>query len=167
MPGCVLSATGSDFDVGAFLKSSRWREFAFMYVRGDPTASKSCPVQRNSGLSLEISDLEECSLEQQIRDALVFLTKERGEIQRLINYPGVDSLGLRFGIFWFRDTLCQFHTLSPEFLRLAGELGIEVTFCIYGTSDSAGEVPAVAGKAPNRRSARQARGRTRRKSGKR
>ena len=136
MPGCVLKAAGAQFDVDAFMKGSAWLEWASIYHRGDATNLRSRPVQECSGLAVGISDSDEDDLEPQIRDATEFLQQERAEIERLAAFPGVDSLEFSIGLFWCRDTLFQFHTLPSVFLRLAGELGVAVTLCIYGVSEA-------------------------------
>jgi len=115
-----------------------------VFHRGDATRLRTRPVLERSGLDVAISDSDEDSLEPQIRDAMEFLEQERAEIQRLAAFPGVDSLEFRIGLFWFRDTLCLFHTLPCAFLRLAGELGVAVTLCVYGASeDESGADPGV------------------------
>ena len=117
------------------MKGSTWQEIASVFHRGDATRLRTRPVLESSGLDVAISDSDEDSLEPQIRDAMEFLEQERAEIQRLAAFPGVDSLEFRIGLFWFRDTLCLFHTLPCAFLRLAGELGVAVTLCVYGASE--------------------------------
>ena len=147
MPGCVLNATGAQFDVDAFMRDSTWLELSSIFHRGDATNLRSCPVQERSGLAVGISDSDEDDLEPQIRDATEFLQQERAEIERLAAFPGVDSLELSIGLFWCRDTLCQFHTLPSAFLRLAGELGVAVTLCVYGVSEDEGEAEPGASRA--------------------
>ena len=151
MPGCVLSATGVQFDVDEFMKGSTWQEFASVFHRGDATLLRTRPVLDSSGLEVAISDSDEDALEPQIRDAMEFLEQERAEIQRLAAFPGVEFLEFRIGLFWCQDTLCQFHTLRSEFLRAAGDLGVAVTLCVYGVSSDEEEAPVVAepGVSPN------------------
>ena len=136
MPGCVLNVTGAEFDVDAFMRDSAWRDLASVYHRGDPTNLRNRPLQQVSGLSVQISDSDEDRLEPQTRDAMEFLEQERAEIERLSAFPGVESLEFRIGVFWWRDTLCQFHTLPADFLRRAGELGVAVALCVYGVSEA-------------------------------
>ncbi len=147
MPGCVLNAAGAQFDVDAFRGDSPWLELASIFYRGDTTNLRSRPVQERSGLAVGISDSDQDDLETQIRDATEFLQEESAEIERLAAFPGVDSLELSIGLFWCRDSLCQFHTLPSAFLRLAGELGVAVTLCVYGLSED--EREAEPGASPN------------------
>lgn len=147
MPGCLLSAKGAQFDVDAFMKDSTWVENAKIFHRGDATSPRSRSVQQHSGLSLGISDSDEDDLEPQLRDAMDFLQEERDEILRLVAFPGIESVEFRIGFFWWRDTLCQFHTISSEFMHLAGHLGVDVTLCVYGASENKPE--AEPNDAPN------------------
>jgi hypothetical protein len=154
MPGCVLNATGAEFDVDAFMSDSAWRDLASVYHRSDPTNLRSRPIQQVSGLSVQISDSDEDRLQPQIRDAMDFLEQERAEIERLYTFPGIESLEFRIGVFWSRDTLNQLHTLPADFLRRAGELGVAVTLCVYGASGA--EPEAEPGASGNSRPATQA-----------
>jgi hypothetical protein len=120
-------------------------ELASIFHRGDATNLRSRPVQECSGLAVGISDSDQDDLETQIRDATEFLQQERAEIERLAAFPGVDSLELSIGLFWCRDSLCQFHTLPSAFLRLAGELGVAVTLCVYGVFEDEREAEPGAG----------------------
>ena len=129
------------------MSHSPWREFASVFHRGDATCLRNRPVLDDSGLQVGISDSDEDELEPQIRDAKEFLQQERDEIQRLTAFPGVECVEFRIGLFWGRDTLCQSHTLPCEFLRLAGELGVAVTLCVYGVSED--EPEAEPGASPN------------------
>jgi hypothetical protein len=147
MPGCVLNATGAQFDVDGFMKDSTWGEYASVFHRGEATGLRTRPIQERSGLGVRISDSGEDELEPQIRDAMEFLEQERAEIQRLAAFPGLESLEFRIGLFWWRNTLCQSHTLPPDFLRRAGTLGVAVTLCVYGVSED--EPEAEPGAPPN------------------
>jgi hypothetical protein len=134
MPGCNFTATGSDFDVDAFLSSSPWHEFAESFHRGEPTQSAVIPTYKFSGLQIHISDCDEDALEPQIQDSLEFLRDAGAEIDRLAAFPGVEKMEFSIGLFWTKDTINQVHTLPPDFMRLAGEHGVRVSLCLYATS---------------------------------
>ena len=136
MLGCVFSATGKNFEVDAFLVASPWREFAEVFHRGEPTNLLFRPVLEASSLQFGVSVSDEDELETQIRESLKFLHEDRAEIVRVASFPGVQSLEFRIGLFWWKETICQFHSLPPEFMRLAGELGVSVTLCIYGANEN-------------------------------
>ncbi len=134
MPGCVFSAAGPEFDVDAFVAASRWRDFAEVWHRGESSELGSRKLhESSSGFQFGISDYDEDELKVQLRDALEFLQEDRAEIERLRSFSGVQRIDLRIGLFWWEDTLCQFHSLPSDFMRLAGELGVSATLCIYGS----------------------------------
>jgi hypothetical protein len=143
MPGCLFIATGKQFDADAFLSQSEWRDITKTFHRGESTGRRSLALE-NSGFTLNVSDSDEHELEPQVCDALEFLNQEIDEIKRLTTFPGMEHMELRIGLFWCRDTLFQFHSLPAAFLRSAGELGIAVTLCIYGTSLDEAEESTVA-----------------------
>jgi len=153
MPGCTFNVSGTNIDVEACLAASSLCEFATVYHRGEPTPSTVKPIYERSGFSLYVSDQDEDELEPQISDALEFLQEERSELERLAAFPGVEEMEFRIGLFWWSHTLMQFHSLPPEFLRLAGELGVAVTLCIYGAArdqhPETAERTAEPGAAPN------------------
>lgn len=70
----------------------------------------------------------------QLRDAMDFLQEERDEILRLVAFPGIENVEFRMGLFWWSDTLCQFHSIPADFLQIAGNLGVAITLCVYSAS---------------------------------
>ena len=85
---------------------------------------------RNSGASFLVSNADFHQFEKQKKDAISFLTNKRTVIRRIMNWPGVDSACLDFGIER-RDVAAQFDHLPAELLRLAGELGIDIEISQY------------------------------------
>ena len=134
MPGCNLSATGINFDVDAFLKTSPWTKVASVFRRGQATGLKLRPAAKHSGLGIEISDPEEDRLEPQIKSATNFIKKNSSELARLTGFPGVDEVELGIGLSWFEDTAAYPLSLPPAFLFLTGKLGIAVTLYICATT---------------------------------
>lgn len=134
MPGCLLNASGADFDVDAFLKTSPWRDVAVVHHRGEPTGIKLRPVTKYSGFRIDISDPEEDQMEPQIRDATKFLQENGAELERLTAFPGIDEVELGIGLFWLEDTACYPLSLPPQFLLLAGKRGVSVTLYVYAAS---------------------------------
>ena len=133
MPGCVLRVSGLDFDVGHFWAASPWQEYTGgVFHRGTPSGHPTKRVHEKSGFWFGISDCDEDQLEQQIQDSIEFLTEDRDELERLAAFPGVDEMYLSIGLIWWADTICQTHSLPPKLMRLAGELGVEISLSIYG-----------------------------------
>lgn len=54
MPGCVLRASGADFDVEAFLANSTFSPCA-VFQRGEPRTLRSARINSTSGFNLEVS----------------------------------------------------------------------------------------------------------------
>ena len=131
MPGCVFDADGKNFDVDAFLLASPWQEDAEVWHHGEQLPPRG--VHETSGFLLGISDSDEDQLDVQIRDSLEFMRTDRAEIKRLAAFSGVQSMQFRIGLFWFESTLYRLYSLPPEFTRLAGEMGITITLCVYAT----------------------------------
>jgi hypothetical protein len=122
--GCVLRAFGSSFEPDAFLKGSALSP-SKVWRKGEPRVRPG-EVRRSSGVNIAVSDADMADLRQQARDAIAFLQKNKGELARLVSFPGVEGVGLDFGIAWKQDVVTQTDSLPPELVRLAGELGLGV-----------------------------------------
>jgi hypothetical protein len=137
--GCVLRAFGAEFEPDVFLKGSTliatkvWR-------KGDTRlrdGRKGAAVQVTAGINVGISDADLGDLRQQVQDAIGFLQSNREELVRLTSFPGVEDVWLDFGIAWRQDVVTQTDSLSPNLVRLAGELGLGVEISHYPVSDEA------------------------------
>ena len=131
---CVLRASGPAFDVDAFLRTSDWKPCA-VYHQGDkryPRGEKRCD---RSGFNLDIGDVEEDDLDKQIEQSIDFLRLNEEEITRLRHYPGLESMGLDFGVD-FKDSPIQSYRFPAVLVGLAGALGLELEVTLYPTSDS-------------------------------
>ncbi len=137
MPGCVLNASGVDFNVDLFLKTSLWRNIAIVRRRGEQTGMMLRPIRKYSGFTIDISDPGEEQLEPQIREATKFLQKSIIELERLIAFPGVDEVELGIGLLWLEDTVCYPLSLPAHFLWLAGKCGVSITLYVYATATRA------------------------------
>lgn len=135
MPGCILNASGANFDVDAFLATSGWRNVANIFRRDEPTGIKLRPDRQYSGFGIHVSDLEEERLDPQIQDATKFIHENGPELERLAAFPGVDDIEFFIGLFWHEDTVCSSFSLPSQFLLLAGKHRISVTLNIYEVSE--------------------------------
>jgi hypothetical protein len=130
MAGCFLSVSGESFDVESFLKTSFvWRKYASTFY------NKNCPGQEKpiQGLHLDISD-DEDTITVQIERAIIFLEEQEEELRRLRCFPGVQEIELRFGGWWYEDTVAFFLCLPSKLVERAGQFGIEICVGIYATS---------------------------------
>jgi hypothetical protein len=87
-----LFAHGEDFDVDAFLASTRLR-FDFVWHRGE-----NC--YETSGASISLGDGKVLGLFEQERIGRAFLCTHRDALRDLASYPGVDTfiLGLHYQV---------------------------------------------------------------------
>jgi hypothetical protein len=132
----VLRASGSDFDVDAFVADCRWN-IATVFRRGDGLLPKTKPDGRErneSGLNVVVSEADFHQFAEQLRDAAEFLTESAAEIRRLVAFPGVTSVVLDFGIAR-RDVVAQSDQFPREVVRLAGACGIALGLSHYPISD--------------------------------
>jgi hypothetical protein len=86
-------------------------------------------------VNVAVSDADLTDLRQQARDAIGFLQSNKGELARLVSFPGVEGVELDFGIAWRQDVVTQTDSLPRELVRLAGELGLGVEISHYPASD--------------------------------
>lgn len=80
-------------------------------------------------------------MQSQVRDAIAFLRMNRDEIQRAVEFAGVDDARLDFGVFcrMSNDMVAHFDYFPPELLRLAGELELGIEISLYSVSDEDAE----------------------------
>jgi hypothetical protein len=124
MPGCVLRVGGKAFDVDSFLASSTFEPCKVWHLGESKRPSR--PAAADSGFNLVVSDAG--PLDAQVREVIEFLGRNREELRRLNEFPGVEEPILDFGIL-HREVAGQFDRLPPELISLAAEfqMGIEVS----------------------------------------
>lgn len=131
MIGCVLRASGSEFDVDEFLVDSPFEPCA-VWRRGEQRYRHK-PPSENSGFNLEVSNGD---LEEQIAGAVMFLRDRQSEIRRLLDSIGVEA-HLDFGIAR-RDVFVQTDFFPSVLIRLAGSLGLGIELSQYPVSNEPG-----------------------------
>lgn len=137
----VLRSYGTDFDVDSFLTDCSLPVCA-VKRRGQPVHPASQPDGRRhdrSGVNVSASDADFNHFPQQVEDVIEFLRLNSEQIRRLCKFPGVEEVGLDFGIAW-RDTAMQSDCLPPELLRLVGALGLDIEISHYPIAEAMPEV---------------------------
>jgi hypothetical protein len=132
----VLRASGSDFDVHAFVADCDWK-VAQVFHRGEAVFPETKPGRRSggeSGLNVVVSEAGFHRFDEQLRDAIEFLAVSAAEVRRLVAFAGVTSVVLDFGIAW-RDVVAQSDQFPAELVRLAGAAGIALELSHYPVSD--------------------------------
>ena len=134
MPGCILRADGTTFQVGQFLEGSRLVPYV-VFRKGEPRTRAGTGKDRKhktSGMNVVVAESD--TLTMQIRCAIAFLKRYKRELIRLRRYRGVDGVCLDFGITCGNDWVAHFDSLPPELLRLAGRLDIGIELSRYITT---------------------------------
>ena len=102
---CVLRATGLDFQPNEFCAESPLAP-CHIHRQGEPKfrTRPNGPKIQKGGLNVVVSEASFDEFETQVQDAISFLQTNFKEVQRLCTFPGVESVGLDFGIAW-RDVV--------------------------------------------------------------
>jgi hypothetical protein len=131
---CVLRARGSNFAVDEFLAESSLQPIT-VFHRGQRQSSESRPVI-TSGFHSDVSGADFSNLQSQIADAVEFIEKNQGELERLVGFPGVENVSVDFGIEE-RDVAAQSERFPPKLLTMLGSLGIWLEFTLYPCQEPA------------------------------
>ena len=103
--------------------------------RASPTHRLTSPL---SGLRVVASEAEFSDLSQQIDDVLLFLRLNQEYIKGLSAFPGVEGVGLDFGVDIHPPGWASF-TFPTELLRLAGEAGVSLCLSVYPSDNGEAE----------------------------
>jgi hypothetical protein len=125
---CVLRARGSSFAVDEFLAASTLQPIT-VFHRGEKQSPQSRPMTA-SGFHTDVSVADFSNLQSQIADAVRFVEQNRGELARLVGFPGVEDVSVDFGIEE-RDVAAQSERFPPDLLKTLGSLGICLEFTLY------------------------------------
>lgn len=139
MPGCVLRASGADFDVAGYLAVSPLQPCA-VFHRGQPRTPGSPRRNDSSGFNLVVSSAEGDCVPLQVCEAATFVASHRAELARLAVWPGVEALTLDFGWdFPSEGVVGQYNYFPPELLADCGRLGLGIEVSVYAVSAKATE----------------------------
>jgi hypothetical protein len=121
---CVLRATGKNFDVDEFLKTSSLDALTAFH-RGAAQFPTSSVTRKSdsSGMKVSVSARESSDLRGQVKDAVGFLIDNNQELRRLRDCPGVERIDLDFQVE-DREMVFQSDAFPPDLLSLLGELRI-------------------------------------------
>ncbi len=134
---CILRAEGTDFDVDAYIQDCPL-DIVGIHRKGQPKSMQE-PDELYSGsnLNINVSEADFDDFSGSIEDTIDFLREEFAEIARLRDYPGLDSIGIDFGI---KQTAYVWSNRFPiELIRQCAELGLEIEISHYPVSNSEDE----------------------------
>ena len=128
MTGCVLRITGENLDPETVLSGVGIVPSA-IYRKGEARTRNR--VWETSGMIFTVSDAEANDLQGQIRDAIEFMQKSKGDLKFLSNSSEVSDRRLEFNVD--RKKGFRQETFFPANLaRLAGAFGIGIELQIFG-----------------------------------
>src|SRR6266536_70072 len=117
MPGCVLRASGQQFEPQRFLDDSPFVP-CNVFRKGERKAHNHSWT--TSGFTVVVSEASGDDLPRQVQDAYEFLGVHSEEVIRLMRFKGLDAVDLDFGLNR-KIGFMQSSYLPPELLTLAGE----------------------------------------------
>jgi hypothetical protein len=128
---CVLRASGTNFDVDEFLKTSSLDALTAFH-RGELQLPSSSVTRKSdcSGMNVSVSTRDVSDLRGQIDDAIVFLSGNDRELKRLRDFPGLQRMDLDFPIE-DRDVVYQRDAFPHKLLSLLGGLCIGLIVSRY------------------------------------
>jgi hypothetical protein len=134
---CILRISGEALDIEALLlhrslvPNRTWR-------KGEERAIKG-KAHSDSGVSFVASDADFDEFERQLTDANEFLETHASEIAAMAATPGVKYATLDFGVSLYKDSVAQFCSFPPKFVRLAASAGLGLEVSMYACSDDTSE----------------------------
>lgn len=128
MAGCVLRASGDDFQPEIFLQLSSLCP-CNVFHKGERKSESL--TWNTSGITVVVSKGSD-DFAQQIVQAIAFLKSNRAEILRLQSSKGLARISLDFGVSR-RNDFVQSHLFPAELILLAGEFSLSLEVSIYGT----------------------------------
>ncbi|MGB7601971.1 MAG: hypothetical protein WBM24_16810 [Candidatus Sulfotelmatobacter sp.] len=128
---CVLRASGTNFDVDEFLKTSSLDALTAFH-RGELQFASSSVTRKSecSGMNVSVSTRDVSDLRGQIEDAIEFLSKNDRELRRLRDFAGLQRMDLDFPIE-DRDVVYQRDAFPHKLLSLLGGLRIGLIVSRY------------------------------------
>ena len=127
MAGCLLRVSGRKFDVNSYLQKSRRLKPSVIYRKGERGARNR--INRESGMSVVVSSKE--TFEEQMRQAIQFLTGKRIELRKLRRTKSVESICFDFGVVRNGNELAEYYRFPVKFLQCVADLGIQFELSRY------------------------------------
>lgn len=132
---CVLSFIGQDLDVDALDGKSGLGNGRKTY-KGQPRFKTQPEGEKMpySVLSFVVSNAGFDDFNQQVEDVIEYLRTHYQQMTLLAATKGIEFANLSFGVN-YQDKFVQSHSLTPELVKLAGELGLSIEVCVYTSGE--------------------------------
>lgn len=132
---CLLTVSGTDLHIEDLLEQLRIEPYRFWRKGESRLETRPDLLNDHSGASFDVSEADIGEHDQQISDAISFLQENLEDIQRMKTFPGVDEVGVDFGLE-FKDSFAPSDYLPAELIALAGRAGISICLSHYPTEES-------------------------------
>ena len=127
MPGCVLRASGEQFQPETFLSESTLVP-CNVFRKGERKSESR--LWDTSGVTVLVSERSD-NFPKQASDAIEFLKSNRTELLRLKESHGIEHMSLDFGVN-SKNGFVQSHLFPSDLVKTAGEFGMALEVSIYG-----------------------------------
>ena len=127
MPGCVLRASGEQFQPETFLSESTLVP-CNVFRKGERKSESR--LWNTSGVTVVVSERSD-NFPQQASDAIEFLKSNRTELLRLKESHGIENMSLDFGVS-SKNGFAQSHLFPSDLIKMSGEFGMTLEVSIYG-----------------------------------
>lgn len=132
---CIIAAGGRDFEVDAFLAGCTL-PVTTAARRGRPRHPNSqidSGLHEYSSIQVSVSDAGFDDFQQQVVDAIAFMSLNAIQLERLCRFPNLEEARLDFGIYR-RDVPVQCDYFPVELLRLVAAIGLGIEVSHYSPS---------------------------------
>lgn len=134
---CILRISGEALDVDALL-SHRSLTPDRTWFKGEARSIKG-KVHSDSGASFVASNADLDEFERQLTEATAYLELHATEVASMTATPGVKFAILDFGVALDEDSVAQFCSFPPRFIRLAASAGVGLEVSLYACSKTGSE----------------------------
>jgi hypothetical protein len=131
---CVLRVLGDEFDAKRFLSTTKLIPSS-VFCKGELRQGRLKPSE-TSGFTLDVGSGE---FSEQVRLATDFLLRHGADLRRVSTTPGVESFFVDFFHVSRLDqggVAVQCDVLPAAFIRLAGDVGLEVRLSLFRTASA-------------------------------
>jgi hypothetical protein len=132
---CILTIRGKNLDVNAFVDKSKLKPYRKSY-KGQPKLKLKPNSEKlsHSSLSIETSKADFDNLKKQIADTIAYLKRNKHKLTHIASTKEIQYAILDFGIDLRIDrkkVYIQSDTFPSTLLKLAGDLGLDITLSLY------------------------------------
>ena len=129
----MLRASGTEFNVDQFLRASSFSPNR-IFRKGEKKFPTTKTINEFSGFNLVVSEASGDDIEQQFKEAIVFLNRYETDLKNLKQASGLEDITLDFGVnlrIGYDDCYWPSIRLPKELVSATGKLELEIEFSFY------------------------------------